>query len=109
MKEYEILYAAAERMKSGFSPQLRRGGCGCFVNRVDPHPFSDLERETVYRAISRVEAIIGCRIDYWSLEHSGWTGPECTDDAVAALEIAADIAFCEATKPWSSGEIEVTE
>lgn len=92
MTESEILYAAAERMREGFSPFFEVGECGCFLNRIE------LYGRLASDAQDRIASVIGLTDgdDLTSTKPlivAGWTGPECTDDAVAALLIAADLAF----------------
>lgn len=105
MKQSEILRKAADSMrKGGFDPRYMRGPCGCFCRHLDAQVGGDFAspeyraaRQQMADLIGRPDPFLTGRNDSdpWfgeeALEHEGWT----TDDAVAALNIAADIAECE--------------
>jgi hypothetical protein len=107
MKPSEILYKAAERMKEGFSPHYREGSCGCFMHRtrvvlpVDADGDTDGDNINArMHALQTLAGVVGLQgaahfSSVVGLYTRGWTGPECTADAVAALTIAADIAASE--------------
>lgn len=83
--------AAAYVREHGFSPSLREpNGCGCFLNAI-----------AVVGGMSTYDAgndfwpllspVVGCAFTRDELIKHGWTS-DATDDAVAALEIAACLA-----------------
>lgn len=92
-KESEALRKAAAYMrKNGFSPawfeSRANPDCGCFghaLRSVLPEP-ADIEH-----FMQPVREVIGCGIAEYVLRRNGWVNG-CTDDAVAALLIAADLA-----------------
>ncbi len=86
-----LLKMARHIRKHGFSPKLAdEDGCGCFVSasiacgEMSAESFSTMER---------LHDVVGTAgwfgVD--GLIAAGWT-EGCTDDAVAACEIAADLA-----------------
>ena len=97
MKESEILYAAAERLRDGqFSPRLNPAPkCGCFVYHMFGGAFVDDGLSPARtNAFDRINEVVG-GISLWALEKNGWIDASCKDDAIAALTIAADCAFEE--------------
>lgn len=88
MKHSEMLYKMAKEMKKrGFSPYLSNGDCRCFLG-LDNYKSDNL--------IPYLEQVIGTE-NFLSgvLMRTGWTDKSCTDDAVAALNIAGDLAAAE--------------
>lgn len=89
MKTSEVLRKAAERCERlGFSAELGSvGGCGCFVAHLsdaDGSHVLEFLRETIFMGTEGAFSGI-------DLRREGWTTP----DAVAALNMAADIAECD--------------
>jgi hypothetical protein len=90
-----ILYAAADYTREhGFSPELGEpGGPRCLfgslqtVARMPPREWSTLD--AWLSAENILGSITGSDVSVCRLQRDGWN----TDDAVAALTIAADIAF----------------
>lgn len=97
LSESALLYRAAELMKAGFVRDYRRAQCGCFAERVDvaiglTHwPYTGIRTPAAKQAIRRIKVIVG-DITAFGLRHNGWEDGN-TDDATAALTIAADLAF----------------
>ena len=86
MTDAEKLRKAAQWIReNGFSPLYYSSeGHGCFLYAI--------HRVEKYKSLKEpIRGIIGCGFSYSMLQQAGWTGPECTDDAAAALEIAADL------------------
>ncbi len=81
------------RDRRGFSPHLyaREGKrqCGCFCRARNERSIE------VCLFATHLPDLVGGRFDVDGLIAAGWTGPECTDDAIAVLEMAADIESCE--------------
>ena len=95
MNEERLLRATAVSMRKGdFDPVYTRGpGCGCFVYHLDEAAKKNRVSDRLwFEARSRVFSLISS--DSWpafsstKLRQEGWT----KDDAVALLEIAADLA-----------------
>ena len=87
-----ILYAAADYMREhGFSPEFGKDGCPrCFSGSMSLgcSPLATGTSETWDSAFMVLNSIVG-DMGARALRRDGWN----TDDAVAALTIAADIAF----------------
>jgi hypothetical protein len=96
MTDRELLLKMAAYIRAnGFDPHWTRGkdtwnhtDCGCFLHAAravvgEGHSYEvPLALREVVGTVSMMER---------PLERAGWTGPEVTDDAVAACLIAADL------------------
>lgn len=89
MTESEILRKAAALMeRDGFSPEYRNMECGCFILRLDQ--VCPRTSAAWGGAADRISGIVGS-VHPDRLRLDGWN----TNDAVAALSIAADLAEAE--------------
>jgi hypothetical protein len=86
MTEREMYLAMAKWLRvHGFSPSFRTvEGCGCFLCAIDAVEIGCVTRNTL-------RDVIGGNFGESMLKANGWT-EGCTDDAVAACLIAADLA-----------------
>lgn len=88
MTEREMYLKMAEWIReNGFTPIWQRGDCGCFQRAAG---YSDTPGFRVRAPILHdVLGVETCAFPH--LDRAGWTDG-CTDDAVAACLIAADLA-----------------
>lgn len=86
MSERAMYLAMAEWLRAhGFSPRMDTYvGCGCFLRAAEG-------AANTWRDLSILRNIVG-GFSEDDLRAFGWTGRRCTDDAVAACLIAADLA-----------------
>ena len=93
LKQSQILREAARLMgRDGFTPYWRDGACGCFLQRTEAVTRND---EARLLALDCLHQVVGSKFSTFALIDNGWTGPGHTKDAVAALDIAADIREAE--------------
>lgn len=72
----------------GFTPHLvDSSGCGCFLFARS----RTLEREPIKFDYNELRDVVGSGFEHHALQRYGWIDG-CTDDAIAACEIAADLA-----------------
>lgn len=72
-----------------FSPAI---GCGCFYDAMDAARTFSISMRALHEIVG-----VGSYFGENELYRGGWTDPECTDDAIAVLEMAADLEECEET------------
>lgn len=92
MKVEELYRGMADWFRTHkFTPAYGDGRtCGCFI-----HAARDLAGTRFLCSWDLpilLDIIGGKDFEDETLYVRGWTGPECTDDAIAACEIAADLA-----------------
>lgn len=95
-KESKILREAAAYVRQhGFSSfyKLRETNCGCFIRAIREVTGRDSLKLHDHQlpGINLLSDVIGCRFSEHELDKSGWSNYE-TDDAVAAIRSAADLA-----------------